>query len=349
VSASGEGRSGSTAPVAIGPRALGAAIGWKVGLAVLAALLSLLFFLGLFVSASIPTAAGARQVCAVRGALDKEIPANYLPWLARATAKYELGPRGFSILAAVHKIESDFGRSPLPGVAPGTKNSAGAMGPGQFLEESWPPFGVDADGDGDKDPYSVPDSVFATANVLHTEGAPANWHDAIFAYNHAEWYVNDVLAQAEAYQGEVVCRLVGMPAGPVALGRIDWNDTFGPWGGAQKFAELAVRIARRNGCSVVSAKRATETTASGGVSDHWEGARHSYAVDLDDCDLTFPGGAADRTAREIAAAFDLPGHTGVVSAYRGRYRIQLLWQTYVGGDHYDHVHVGIRNVCCPAG
>lgn len=338
----------ATALAAAGLRALGAAVGWKVGLAALGALLGLLFFLGLFVSASTPAAAGAQQVCAARGALRGEIPANYLPWLERAAAKYRLGPRGFAIVAAVHKIESDFGRSTLPGVSSG-ENYAGAGGPGQFLGPSWDAYGVDADADGVADRYSVPDSVFATANLLRASGAPADWRAALFAYNHAEWYVNDVLEQAEAYQGEVVCRLVGVPAGPVALGRIDWNDTSGPWAGAQKFAELAVRIAHRHGCSVVSAKRATETTASGGVSDHWEGAKHSYAVDLDACDLTFPGGAADQVAREVAAAFDLPGHTGVVDAYRGRYRIQLLWQTYVGGDHYNHVHVGIRNICCPAG
>lgn len=326
---------------------MGAAVSLKVGLALAAALLGLLFFLGLFVSASTP-AAGAQQICATQSALQGDIPANYLPWLERAVARYRLGPRGFAILAAVHKIESDFGRSLLPGVRSG-ENRAGAGGPAQFLASSWEAYGVDGDGDGIADRYSVPDSVLATANYLRASGAPRDWRAALFAYNHAEWYVNDVLAQAEDYQGEVVCRLVGVTAGPVALGRIDWNDTSGPWGGAQKFAELAVRLAEREGCSVTSAKRSTESTLSGGVSDHWQGARHSYAVDLGGCDLGFPGGAADRVARAVAAAFGLPGHTGVVSAYRGRYRIQLLWQTYEGGDHYNHVHVGIRNVCCPAG
>lgn len=140
-----------------------------------------------------------------------------------------------------------------------------------------------------------------------------------------------------------------MRAGPVALGRIDWTDTSGAWGGSQKFAELAARLGRREGCWVTSRKRPAESTLSGGVSDHWEGARHSYAVDIGECDLSFPGGAADRVARAVAAAFGLSGHTGVISATRGRYRVQLLWQTDEGGDHYNHVHVGIRNVCCPAG
>lgn len=285
--------------------------GWKLAAPALIAAFLALLLVGLFASASAPTA-GARQVCEVRG-LHGEIPANYVPWLQRAAAKYKLGPRGFSIVAAVHYVESDFGRSPLPGVAPGTQNYMGAQGPGQFLVPSWEAYGA-----------------------------------ALFTYNHADWYVNKILAQAESYQGEVSCRLVGTQSAPLALGNIDWTDTSGPWGGAKKFADLAAQIARRHGCTVVSAKRSTEATLSGGVSDHWVGATHSYAVDLDACDLSFPGGAADQAARDIAAAFDLPGHTGVISAYRGRYRIQLLWQTYVGGNHYNHVHVGVRNICCAA-
>ena len=79
-----------------------------------------------------------------------------------------------------------------PGVHSGT-NSAGAAGPGQFLFSTWATYGVDANGDGRKDIYSIPDSVFATANYLHASGAPGDWRAAIFAYNHAEWYVEEVL------------------------------------------------------------------------------------------------------------------------------------------------------------
>jgi transglycosylase-like protein with SLT domain len=336
------------APALLALRAGASLIGVKVALIVAAGILVLLVVIGLFITAASSAVGQSGTTCTAAPAATGGVPADYVPWLTRAAQQYHLGPRGLAIVAAVHKIESDFGRSSLPGVRSG-ENFAGAGGPGQFLAPTWEAYGVDADDDGLADRYSVPDSVFATANYLHASGAPGDWHAAIFAYNHAEWYVNDVLRQAEAYQGEVVCRLIGAPLGRVELGRIDWSDTSGPWAGAQKFAELAVRIAHRHGCSVISAKRSTETTASGGVSDHWEGATHSYAVDLGGCDLTFPGGDADQAAREIAAAFDLPEHTGVVSAYRGAYRIQLLWQTYVGGDHYSHIHVGIRNVCCPAG
>jgi hypothetical protein len=331
-------------------RATAAAVaGWQIALVVVAALLALLFFVGLVVSSTSSAVIGGRQVCSVAG-VGREVPANYVTWLQRASTRYRLGPRGFAVVAAVHKVESDFGRSTLPGVRSGT-NSAGAAGPGQFLAVTWAAYGVDADGDGRRDVYSVPDSVFATANYLHASGAPADWRRAVFAYNHADWYVDEVLSQADRYQGRVSCRLVGTPGtggSTVQLGRIDWNDTSGAWGGSQKFAELAVRLGRHHGCSVVSAKRPTQNTESGNISDHWTGARHSYAVDLDSCSMSYPGGAADLTARDIAAAFDLPAHTGVVDAYRGRYRIQLLWQTSVGGDHFNHVHLGIRNLCCLA-
>lgn len=188
-------------------------VGLKVALAVAAALVGLLMFIGLFITAASSAVGQSAEDCGVAGKASSEVPANYVPWLAQAAQRYHLGPQGFAILAAVHFIESDFGRSRLPGVARGTQNSAGAMGPGQFLAESWPPFGVDGDGDGDKDVYSIPDSVFATANLLHTSGAPQNWHDALFAYNHAEWYVQEVLEAAERFQGAVAVVCQPKPSG----------------------------------------------------------------------------------------------------------------------------------------
>lgn len=179
----------------------------------IAGLLGLLVFIGLFITAASSTGDPSGQACAVAGRASSAVPANYVPWLAQAASRYKLGPRGFAILAAVHYVESDFARSPLPGVAPGTKNSAGAMGPGQFLAESWTSFGVDADRDGVKDPYSVPDSVFATANLLHASGAPGDWHAALFTYNHAEWYVEEVLEAAERFGAAVLCQPAPSGAG----------------------------------------------------------------------------------------------------------------------------------------
>jgi hypothetical protein len=192
--------------------------GWKIALVVAAAILALLFFISLLISAS-TSAIGSGQACAPGGA-PGQIPAAYVPWLERAAARYGLGPRGVAIVAAVHKVESDFGRSNLPGVHSGT-NSAGAAGPGQFLAATWATYGVDADGDGARDVYSIPDSVFATANYLHASGAPGDWRAALFAYNNADWYVAEVLRAARRYQGACVAapalggQLGPLPADPV--------------------------------------------------------------------------------------------------------------------------------------
>jgi hypothetical protein len=69
----------------------------------------------------------------------------------------------------------------------------------QFLPSSWEAFGVDGNGDGAKDPYNPWDAIFAAAHLLRYSGAPGNWHDAIYSYNHAGWYVEDVLAGAEKW------------------------------------------------------------------------------------------------------------------------------------------------------
>jgi hypothetical protein len=196
---------------------------WKVALPVIAAVLGLLFFISLFVASS-SSAVGGGSVCTVVGRDGEAIPASYVPWLERAATKYQLGPRGFAIVAAVHKVESDFGRSTEPGVHSG-ENGAGAGGPGQFLQPSWETYGVDADGDGVANRYSVPDSIFATANYLHASGAPKDWYGALFAYNHADWYVEKVLATAAEFGARQVCRPVSAKLGDLpteAVRRIEY-------------------------------------------------------------------------------------------------------------------------------
>jgi hypothetical protein len=127
------------------------------------------------------------------------IPGDYLRLYVAAAAHYELGPEGWSVLAAVGNIECDHGRSPLPGCHRGEANFAGARGPAQFLPETWARYGVDADGDGTRDVYGAADAVFGMANYLRASGAPNDWRRALFAYNHADWYVEQVLRQAAAY------------------------------------------------------------------------------------------------------------------------------------------------------
>jgi hypothetical protein len=60
---------------------------------------------------------------------------------------------------------------------------------------------VDGDSDGVKDRYNAADAIPGTANLLRRSGAPADYRRAVFAYNHASWYVDDVLARAARYRG----------------------------------------------------------------------------------------------------------------------------------------------------
>src|SRR4029077_15387655 len=75
--------------------------GWKIALVLAGALLALLFFVSLFVSAS-TSAIGSRQLCGPAPGARADIPPAYIPWLERAATRYGLGARGVAIIAAVH-------------------------------------------------------------------------------------------------------------------------------------------------------------------------------------------------------------------------------------------------------
>ena len=125
-----------------------------------------------------------------------DIPTDYLPIYEKAARDYALDQ---AILAAIGKIESDHGRASAPGVTSG-ENYADAGGPMQFLASTWANVGVDANTDGVKDRYDPEDAIPGAANYLRLSGAPEDYHSAILAYNHAEWYYQDVVAQANDYR-----------------------------------------------------------------------------------------------------------------------------------------------------
>jgi Transglycosylase SLT domain len=316
--------------------AAGGPLGSALAAAAVAAVGSLVAFLVLFLAlfgALLGGQATGHVACSLSAPGRAEIPTQLIPVYQAASQRYRLGERGVPILAAINKIETGFGRNLGP-------SSAGAYGWMQFMPATWAVYGVDADGDGTTDPADPDDAIHAAARYLRTSGAPGDWYRAIFAYNHADWYVQQVLAQADAYQG--ACTLT-LDAGRAELGDLDFRDTTGAWGGSKKFALALAELGRPYGCASTSEKRERQYTSSGGISDHWVGATDAYAVDLDSasCTMTFPGGEADRTARAIAAALDLSVHTGTITVVRGAYRFQLLWQT---DEHYDHVHLGVKRV-----
>jgi murein DD-endopeptidase MepM/ murein hydrolase activator NlpD len=99
----------------------------------------------------------------------------------------------WQVLAAINRIESDFGRNMGP-------SSAGAIGWMQFLPSTWTRWGMDANGDGVADPWNAADAIFSAARYLKAAGASTDLSRAIFAYNHADWYVNEVLSLSNLYE-----------------------------------------------------------------------------------------------------------------------------------------------------
>jgi hypothetical protein len=125
-------------------------------------------------------------------------PGSYLE-LFQESAKLYCPGLSWTVLAAIGQIES--GDRANPGVS-----SAGALGPMQFLPSTWARWGITAFGETGPpnimDPY---DAVPAAARYLCSYGAAqggAALSRAIYGYNHAAWYVAEVLALAHQYAQE---------------------------------------------------------------------------------------------------------------------------------------------------
>ncbi len=121
----------------------------------------------------------------------------------------------WEVLAGINRIETAFGTNL-------NVSTAGAMGWMQFLPSTWKAYGVDANGDNRKDPYNPVDAICAAARYLRAAGGDTDLRQAIFAYNHADWYVDEVLLYASQYgklPEDLVGSLVGLTHGarfPVA-------------------------------------------------------------------------------------------------------------------------------------
>ncbi|WP_280508409.1 bifunctional lytic transglycosylase/C40 family peptidase [Nocardia flavorosea] len=131
----------------------------------------------------------------------QDIPAEMLV-LYQAAAQ-DCPGLDWSVLAAIGKIETDHGRSPLTGVTSG-ENASGAGGPMQFLDATFESVTarhrLPAGGASPPSRYNPSDAIHAAAFYLCDSGAPGDLRAAIFAYNHADWYVDQVLDQAARYR-----------------------------------------------------------------------------------------------------------------------------------------------------
>ncbi|MEA2218976.1 MAG: hypothetical protein QOJ35_1602 [Solirubrobacteraceae bacterium] len=139
--------------------------------------------------------------------IDKfRIPVFLLPIYQAAGTEYGVP---WEVLAAINEIETDYGRNL-------NVSSAGALGWMQFMPATWKGYGVDANRDGRKDPFNPVDAIFAAARYLKAAGAQDDLRKSIFAYNHADWYVESVLMRARLIGGlpaDLVGSLSGLTQG----------------------------------------------------------------------------------------------------------------------------------------
>jgi murein DD-endopeptidase MepM/ murein hydrolase activator NlpD len=119
------------------------------------------------------------------------IPPFLLPIYQAAGTAYGVP---WQILAAINEVETDYGRDL-------SVSSASAEGWMQFLPSSWAQYGIDANGDGFKDPYNPADAIFAAARYLRAAGGDTNIRAGVFSYNHSQAYVDSVMLRAELLGG----------------------------------------------------------------------------------------------------------------------------------------------------
>jgi len=151
------------------------------------AALVLLFLLPVLVAGA---AVGSEQVGSADPVALNDIPPAYGRLYVEAASA-----SGFDweLLAAVGKVECDHGRGDCY-----SPNPAGAMGPMQFMPDTWRPYRTASD----DPPYSVydaRDAVFAAASKLAADGIRTDPHRALYSYNHSSAYVDQVVSWALRY------------------------------------------------------------------------------------------------------------------------------------------------------
>lgn len=117
------------------------------------------------------------------------------------------------------------------------------------------------------------------------------------------------------------------------------------WGGSYSLAASLASIGKGLGLASVSEKRDRKNTTSGNMSDHYSGNKDAYAFDLSNGSNPTPemDAAAVAIAAQLGVKYD--GRSPLVlTVKQNGYRIQVLYRTSTGGNHYNHVHVGVRKI-----
>lgn len=177
-------------------------------------------------------------------------------------------------------------------------------------------------GEGDTEELEVeePDCEQATAAILAEEAEALEQQPELSA---EDQQALDAVADEEELPEDLFAGGLGPPGGG--------------WGGASAPASRAWAIGHRNGLTLTSRKRSSGSTGS----DHHTSQKRSDAVNMSNGSSPTP--QMDRTAAQIAALLGVPNwRGGNLERVQNGYRVQLLYKTNIGGNHFNHVHVGIR-------
>jgi len=254
----------------------------------------------------------------------KVIPVRLMPIYRAAERAYGVP---WNVLAAINKVETDFGRNL-------DVSSAGAVGWMQFMPDTWARYGVDANDDGRKDPYEPEDAIFAAANYLRASDAPQDLRRAILAYNHAEWYYQEVMAWARRFaQGPITVeapasgrKTTGYPLArhaPIIAIPVDHRArALGNWQ-----SDNAVDFGVPAGTPVLAVENGTVTRTGGSPPSRGSGVIGGYSVTLQAAENTF-------FYTHLAGLLVHPGQRLTAGQEIGK-------SGYANG--VDHLHIGVEH------
>src|SRR4029077_3996004 len=256
-------------------------------------------------------------------------------------SRYELGQEGVWALAAVARLESDFGRGM-------TKAQLQTKGPLGLDPTEWSTYAVDGDEDGHIRHADPADSAATLARLIWSRGSI---RAGIFTHNQAQWYVQAVLTDAAQIKGSCeatqVAWQVAYPA--TASGApINWSnltlsnslELHDLTSGAldPRIVGLIGAITQEHELTL-SALRSdhSELTTSGYVSNHFYGRAMDIAVvDGVSCTDTAPDAPCGELAHTLSQLPAPAMPTELIYCYD----VDGPGPASARSDHCDHVHAG---------
>jgi hypothetical protein len=270
----------------------------------------------------------------------KQIPKQYLAAFEAAAGRYELGKRGVWSLAAIARLESNFGRGM-------TKRQLRTEGPLGLDKMEWSRYAVDGDKDGRLRRDDIDDSTATLARMMWSRGSI----DAgVFTHNQASWYVDAVAHEANLLSGK--CKTgseswVILLPGAVAS-QINWSNLTlsndlelrDIQAGLldQRITGLLALMTQEHQITITSLRSDhSQMTASGNVSNHFYGrAMDIAAVDGVSCTDTSPSAPCAQLGYQLAQLQDPLHPSELIYCFD----LDGPGPAFALADHCDHVHAG---------